>query len=193
MIYRIHNNDDEFMFMQFDMDELSKQVDRNIAYAIDATPKQFKDKWESFDVNFINDDAHNDDTKHLNRNKDIPDIYANDGHLFLSQKAKDTLELPLRDRGEFLPMRGQCQWMFNPLRLIEVTTNSVMDELLRLPRHIEFDREELIFRTPFDDYIGIYCNDEFVKLCVDNDLKGIVFDSELHHWTYDNYKNRVKQ
>ncbi|GAA6145144.1 hypothetical protein NBRC116585_12620 [Thalassolituus maritimus] len=42
-----------------------------------------------------------------------------------------------------------------------------------------FDTEDLIFKTDFDDYFGVYCNDVFTGIVIHDELFGLIVTEDL--------------
>ncbi|WP_444995537.1 hypothetical protein [Aliikangiella sp. IMCC44359] len=115
----------------------------------------------------------------------IPDLSVREGRLFLTDKAYDVLEPLIKNDGEFLSVtyENKIGYFFIPLRVVDVdlkiTMKNEWDEITNLGFIEEDTKEYNIFRTEYDVYYRLYCQ-EAVKEVIENaGLTGLYITTDL--------------
>jgi len=127
----------------------------------------------------------------------LPDV-TNWGrnHLVFNQKAYDVIYKHLKPFGEFLPVscEGNDYYLFN---ILQTTDDDLIDQdnseknIMAMDgmdmqmgiKKLKFKENKLkdilIFKTDFDEYVGIFCNSYFKQLIEGANLEGIIFRKNL--------------
>ncbi|GAB2196146.1 hypothetical protein [Sessilibacter sp. MAH4] len=187
MLYSIYNNGKKYGYLGFDWKQIISEFGESMDTRFDVNefPRSYKSLWKTpIRVSF-------DDCEGLNGSA-IPDIAEHQGRLFLNTKAYDALYDLLKNDGEFLPVVYELGegFMFNPLSL----ANSQSDLDLKLcvknewgdVENITFNEDNVkrftIFKTEYDRYYSVYCQD-CVKTAVEQSgLKGVIFTPDLGNY-----------
>ncbi|MES2826416.1 MAG: response regulator receiver protein [Pseudomonadota bacterium] len=110
----------------------------------------------------------------------IPDI-ANwiGATLLLSPKAYRYLGDLLSPFGEFLPIQIESETfqIFNCLTVAEI--NSVPGDSEKFSFNEDSIGDKLIFKTPYQHCLDIYCTARFQEAVESFDLKGVIFDKNI--------------
>ena len=183
-LYSIFSDLENYAFIGFDRDEIRSKFGRNPKTHIDlsAKPRSYKNNWQRITVNL------SENSEGLTGSK-IPDIMPFKGKLFLSKKAFETLHDLLKNDGEFLEVTYEKGdgYIFNPLSIAETVDGlnealSLKDELGEL-KSMAFHEDQvkvyMIFKTAFDSYLSLTCQ-EAVKETIENaGLEGVYFTKDL--------------
>ncbi len=184
MYYSIHNDRTHFAALGFDWKQIVALLGdaMDTRFDVNQTPRPYSELWkDEITVTFSNVGGLTGSA--------IPDIAEHQGRLFISAKAYGVLYSLLKDDGEFLPVTcadGNC-YMFNPLRLAEELgalneAHCVKNEWDEV-EHIAFHEDKLTsvtaFRTEFDDYLSLFCNEELKQTIKQHKLTGVTFDANL--------------
>ena len=188
-IYRLHTDHENFLYFDCTPYELRAKMGRDFRYFINRTPKA-QTNWIKPNAVFRQD---NQSPKATN----LPDISSWVGsHPVFNQKAYYALAKPLKNYGEFLPVNveGNTYYIFNILNVLdesfidldksEQEFETIDGETMRTGLHkLQFKEnllnDTLVFKTAYDDYINVFCNDKFKQLVEEADLKGIIFKLDL--------------
>ncbi|WP_444996423.1 hypothetical protein [Aliikangiella sp. IMCC44359] len=115
----------------------------------------------------------------------IPDLSVLEGRLFLSEKAYAVLESLIKNDGEFLPVihENGSGYFFTPLQVAEpnkeVTFKNEWDEILSIG-FIESDvKEYAVFRTDYDFYFHLYCQENIKQAIEKSRLTGLYITTDL--------------
>lgn len=140
-----------------------------------------KSWWTTPETEFLKNNA--------NSNAEIPDISRwVDSTLLLSPKAYRLLGDTLQSSGEFLPVSidDDVFYIFNCFVVGEAdekkSTFDHQGEMQLGLNHLEFlddAASNLIFKTPLESCLTLYCTNEFKEIIESFDLKGINFDTNL--------------
>ena len=166
------------------LDELSlcAHLGDEVLFHTDPSPVSYKDNWKTVNIDFRNFSGGK-------KKKPVPDIINDYGKLFLNEKSYQLLLPLLSQSGEFLSVIYQNEpgYIFNPLKVADEVEG--VDEKLSIKNNYSeieslFFREENvkhfpIFKTQFDSYIGIYCNQKFRDIVEKNNLQGLNFREDL--------------
>jgi hypothetical protein len=123
-------------------------------------------------------------------NLPIPDVSLwSSGSLLFSDHAKNTVEKHIGSMGEFLPVQSEngLVWIFNCLTVVnadeERSSREEIDGQAISVSQISFHEEDvtknLIFKSAFDGCTTVYCNEDFHRLIIQMNLKGINFNENL--------------
>jgi len=181
MIYVIHPDYQHYKSFVFDSKLVRKALGSETQFHFSRLPITYREGWKSFDISFEN----------LGRSKKIvmPDIMIRNGRLFFSANAHDVLAPAIDEYGEFLPItyNGTSGFLFNVLSVADdvdavdqkLSTKNEFGEV----QSLYFDETRLknrsLFKTAFDNYLGIYCDGNLKKIIEDNQLKGIIFSNDI--------------
>ncbi|SIS63998.1 hypothetical protein SAMN05421686_10346 [Thalassolituus maritimus] len=95
---------------------------------------------------------------------------------------KDVLE----PHGELLPVVYSSEneapkegAIFNPLKVVPTNERTSTKDSFGEVASLFFDTEEVIFKTDFDDYFGLYCSNEFQRFIKANELTGLEMRENL--------------
>jgi len=191
-IYRISTNIDNMMFFHITQKELESKSGVDPEYHAGSQPKP-QTGWQKVNASFVLPI----DYKKSNPIPFLPDVtHWGHNHLVFNQKAYDLVSEHLNPFGEFLPVvcEGYDYYLFNILQIADDNlidqTNSeknmmTMDGItmqmgikkLKFKEHKL--KDTLVFKTNYDEYVGIFCNNKFKQLVEDANLKGIVFKLDL--------------
>lgn len=115
----------------------------------------------------------------------IPDLSVREGRLFLSEKAYKALIFLINNHGEFLPViYGESNgYFFTPLKVAEpdnkVTFMNDHEELGSIGFIEDEVKDYAIFRTEYDVYHHLYCQQK-VKDAIENaGLTGLYITTDL--------------
>ena len=107
--------------------------------------------------------------------------------MFFSQRAYKALHSIVDPCGEFLPItyNQESGYLFNTLTL----SDSALDMSLCQKNEwgeitwIAFDEDKLqghpLFRTEYDNYMSVFCNEAFKQACEEAKLEGLIFSQDL--------------
>ena len=184
MHYSIHNDRTHFATLGFDWKQIVAVFGDSMdtRFDVNQTPRSYAESWNpEITVSFSNAGGLTGSA--------VPDIAEHQGRLFVSAKAYDVLYPLLKNDGEFLPVT--CAdgngYMFNPLRLAEelgalneaYCVKNEWDEV----EHIAFHEDKLTsvtaFRTEFDDYLSLFCNEKLKQAVEQHQLTGVTFNASL--------------
>lgn len=184
-VYRIRANHDNFMTLSIKLDELYAKMGEDFLYHIDRTPQK-QDNWVKPDATFRK-------PKDFPKADNIPDLtdWVN-SHLVLNQSAYDALASHMEGYGEFLPVscEGKSYYIFNVLKLVDESAIDLVNSEREIEGGIQVGlnklkfkesllKDTLLFKTEFDTYLNIFCDEKFKKLVDDADLQGIIFKPDL--------------
>ena len=176
MLYRLNSDGNDFLHLVYDDAEVIEKLGEDNLIQIECDVRAYSPVWKKLNVSF-------EAAMGGKRSGPIPDLQVHSGHLFLSAEARAALAGVLENVGEILPVTycGKEGAIFNPLSVLEASHKSSTKNSYGDVTSLFFDSEKLIFKTPFDDYFGVYCSDEFKNLVEAAALTGIVFEKDLSH------------
>jgi len=191
-IYRINTNIDNMMFFHISQEELEAKSGVDSEYHAGSQPKP-QTGWQKVNAAFVLPI----DYKKSNRIPLLPDV-TNWGHnhLVFNQKAYDLVSEHLNPFGEFLPVicEGNDYYLFN---ILQIADDDLIDQanseknMMTMDgttiqmgiKKLKFNEDKIkstwIFKTDFDEYVGIFCNNDFKKIIEGAKLKGIEFKENL--------------
>lgn len=181
-IYRIHPDRLVYQLLSISADEVEEKLGEESLFHMDHRPKPYADCWKTLEVSFY--DSTSGKKKLL-----LPDITIDHGRLFLNQKSCDALFKLIENDAELLPVKysGKNGVIVNPLKIAEnfEALNqkcSIKNEWGDL-QALDFYEDKLtgtcIFRSKYEGYFGIFCNEDFKSAVESQDLKGITFGEDL--------------
>lgn len=181
MIYVIHPNVRQYQCFVLNSKEARNKLGKDTLFHFDQRPQRYADIWQTMAIEFAKLSG--------GKKGDIPDITLRNGRLFLSEHAHSALQKLLTPCGEFLPVtfKGGTGYLFNVLTLAEsvdgldtkLSTKNEYRELQSLAFHESKVESFAVFRTAFDNYMGVYCNQGFQKAVQAAGLTGITFGEDL--------------
>lgn len=179
MLYRMKSDDAHYLMLTYSDEYMLEAVRANVeenkpGIIADPSPHILLPDWQQTEVLFV------DGYPEFKFNKVAPDISYTTGRLFLNQRALDALK-PFLEKGEILPVlyeSGTKGYIFNPLDIVKASKHSTKNEFGDIT-HISFNEEHTLFKTDFDGYNGVFC-DQAVRDTIEKaGLKGLVFDVDL--------------
>lgn len=181
-IYRIHPDHLVYQLLSLPADEVEEKLGEESMFHFDRRPKPYANEWKVLDVTFYGIGSRK--SKLL-----IPDITIEGGRLFLNQTACNSLRKLIEMDGEILPIRYDDKdgFIVNPLKVAEEiqafdqkhSIRNESGELDALTFHENKLTDTCIFRSKFDTYLGVFCNEEFKDTVESLGLKGINFSEDL--------------
>lgn len=184
MLYSIYADTKSYLYIGYDGNQMNDLLGDEYRFDIDRTVKPYSQVWKMpITVNFGNEGM---------KGTLMPDISADQGRLFLSQKAYDVLHDLLKNDGEFLPVEYENGkgFMFNPLSLAESVDG--LDKKLSVKNewgdveNVAFDEDKVqgfnIFKTDFDTYYSVYCQERVKDAVEQAGLKGVIFTPDLGNY-----------
>ena len=178
-MYRILTNDIDYLSLIYDDEEVIEKLGEENLIQIECDPREYAPIWQKLSVRFESALGGKSD-------KPIPDLQVHSGHLFLSAKALEALKVILEPYGELLPVVYSSDneapkegAIFNPLKTVSANERTSTKDSFGEVASLFFDTEEVIFKTDFDDYFGVFCNEEFRQRVIDVALSGGCFRNDL--------------
>lgn len=174
MLYRILPDHANYLMQTFSEDYMLESITMEKGVVADPRPHVFGSEWKEIEILFA--DAYPENKKQ----KVIPDITIEGGRLILTEQAANTLE-PFLSDGELLPVNyNDKKWyIFNPLKIIEPNTLLSTRDQFGDVTSLVFDKEEFLFKSEYEGYSGVFCNQEFKDAVIKNGLKGVGFNVDL--------------
>lgn len=179
MIYSIHPDVEHYLSFAINADEAESALGEETEFHFDERPLSWAAQWQPMELDFYSAIG--------KKVSELPDISQTNGRLFLSDKAFQALKSVLEPFGEFLPITYQGNQGF--LFTIFETADAALDKQLCTKNEwgditwIAFDTEKLsqapIFRTEYDDYQSVFCQDEFRQVYEEAELTGLIFTEDL--------------
>lgn len=175
---------ENYAYIGFDREEIEEKFGSDIRTHIDMScqPRSYLSSWKIITVSLSAEEGGITGDK-------TADIMQFKGKLFLSQKSYDLLSPVLKNDGEFLPVEYEKGrgYIFNPLSLAESVNglNKVKSEKKgkRDIINMEFYEDRLsnfgVFKTEFDNYISVICNDRVKEIAQNEGLGGVEFSEDL--------------
>ena len=175
LIYRIHPNIKHFLMLHLDGDKARAALGEDTDFYMDERPIPYAVDWQVMEVDF--QDAYGAGEKLY------PDISANVGKLFLSERAYATFKDLLAGLGEFLPVRyaDQKGYVFNCLKTVSAVGElSVHDPLNdRFSAAFDNSADGVVLYKSDTDLNGHFCSEVFRKVVLENGLTGVCFSEDL--------------
>ncbi|WP_444932500.1 hypothetical protein [Microbulbifer sp. JTAC008] len=141
-------------------------------FVFDGTPRE--EIWKKFTASLFNNEEIATDLGEWQRN------------ICFNLKAYNALHLNLDRYGEFLPidLSGETWFIFNITHSIEADVTKSSKEIIdgkesSYVKEISFNPspDDLIFKTSYDGFMGIYCQKGFIDLI--NGHSGLEFNEDL--------------
>lgn len=174
MLYRILASHREFLMMSFSNKYMLESLKTGKAIANDPSPVRYSNGWIAPSVAFV------DGLPEYKNEKAMADILYDMGHLFLTSQAADVLKVFLND-GELLPVYygSEKGYFFNPLKILEANDVLSLRDQYGDVTSLVFDEEAPLFKTEYDGYNGLFCNQEFKDTVEKSGFRGAVFSVNL--------------
>ncbi|WP_062267107.1 hypothetical protein [Endozoicomonas arenosclerae] len=179
MIYSLRPDVKNFLWFNIDSKESRRALGDDTLFHMDESPISYLECWQTMEIEFYSSSA--------GKVSDLPDISQRYGRLFINQKGHAAL-LPLIDScGEFLPVTYNKEhgYIFNVLTLADdaLDLNLCKKNEWGEIDWIAFNEQKLqgfpLFRVEFDNYMGVFCNEQFKQVCEDTGLQGLRFSHDL--------------
>lgn len=181
MSYVMHPDVKNFLCYVLDSKETRKKLGRDTMFHFDQSPKSYSDIWQPLEITFAKLSG--------GKKGDMPDLMIRNGRLFLNNKAYDALRELLKSHGEFLTVTygDESGYLFNILTLADdvdglddkLSTKNEFNELQSLAFHEDKVKNLSVFRTAFDDFMGVYCNEATKQAIESAGLNGVTFSPDL--------------
>ncbi|MFC1750818.1 hypothetical protein ACFL2V_18660 [Pseudomonadota bacterium] len=181
-IYRIHPDRFNFQLITISSGEILGKLGEEYPFHIDPTPKSYAAVWNPLVVEYY-------DSSENKTPAQIPDITIDSGRLYLSEEAYEGLADILSPFGEFLPILvlQKNAYVFNPLKIAEdiggvntkLSFKNDWGDLESLAFHDDKVKEFVVFRSEFDGYMGLFCQEAFKLKIEALGLQGIIFSKDL--------------
>lgn len=184
-IYQIKGALKEYKTLELNGLDIAQSLGRMDELAVlnnfTASNTSLTDIWEQMTTTFYAESSTADQ---------LPDIIVWAGSaLVMSKEAYNKLKQYISDDGEFLPVNvdGELYFIFNCLQYAkedpDQTISEYIDgELVGLEK-LAFDEEDIssriLFKSKRQGGSVLYCTSNFKGLCLEFDLKGLIFDEEL--------------
>lgn len=181
-IHRI-NTDDRYPFFAISSTDIRKKMGDDCIFHMSSVPKRYACEWkEPVLLEF-------DPPEHAEIEA-LPDLVEDNGRLFLSERAHNALRPVIKQDGEFLPIvfEGGTGYIFNPLKVAEefgavdesLTSKNEFGEIQSLVVLEEkVPANTGLFKTEADNYIGLFCTDQFKEKVEESELVGVYFHPDL--------------
>ncbi|WP_308363654.1 MULTISPECIES: hypothetical protein [unclassified Microbulbifer] len=182
--YRIKPDLDTYGWFELDMQKVLSALGRKTFSKFTETDASIADKWEDFEARLEPPDGEVVVSVR-------PDLTTWGGgcHLVLNEKAFDVLGSLLAPYGEFLsaPFEGEEYRIFN-CRTTKPADESksqkkLVDGLQEGLISLDFDPADIadtpVFKTDYDLFISLYCDERFKRLVEKNSLTGITLREDL--------------
>ena len=183
-LYSLYADTENYRSLGFDRHQCREVFGEDIQNQFDVNfeAKPYTSVWQPLNVSFA------DDGSGLSGDL-IPDISERDGRLFLSPKAYDILKDLIYNDGEFLRVTyedGEA-YMFNPLSLAEsvdgldqkLSIKSEWGDIENTAFHEDRVKGFNVFRSKFDNYRSIYCQESVKSIIEEHKLNGLIFTRDL--------------
>lgn len=178
-LYRISTNGLDYLSLMYDDEEVIEKLGEDNLIQIECDPREYAPIWQTLSVRF-------EPALGGKSDKPIPDLQMHSGHLFLSERALKSLRDILEPHGELLPVVYSSDneapkegAIFNPLKVVSANERTSTKDSFGEVASLFFDTEEVIFKTDFDDYFGVYCSNEFQRFIEANELTGMELRENL--------------
>lgn len=179
MIYIVHPDYRNYKSFVFDHKAVRRALGSDTQFHFARAPQRYRANWHPFEISF----------ESLASSKgSLPDIMVRNGRLFLSETATLVLHELIASQGELLPVdyQGQNGMLFNILATaedvdgvdVQLSLKNEFGEVVALEFREGNLKELDIFRTSFDNYIGVYCSERFKSTVESAGLKGLIFSSD---------------
>ncbi len=179
MLYRLNTNDIDYLSLIYDDEEVIEKLGEENLIQIECDPREYAPIWRKLSVRF-------EPALGGKSDKPIPDLQVHSGHLFLSERALKSLKDVLEPYGELLPVVYSSDneapkegAIFNPLKVVSANERTSTKDSFGEVASLFFDTEEVIFKTDFDDYFGVFGNELFEGIVTSDGLSGLIVTKDL--------------
>jgi hypothetical protein len=190
-VYQLRKPTNAYDVINLDIMEMSKQIVKNsnkpmsdniIQIVMNDVPKGKATLSELSPNGF--------ECKHEPRaKKQNYDVNLYGSFLVLNESAYNCLSNSLSEFGEFVDLKTNDDklYLFNPLMFaqedLSLTERAYLDGFEDGLKSLVFDDEDiskkLIFKSKMQSGLSLYCTDDFKRLVNDNNLTGLVFNTDL--------------
>ena len=179
MLYRLNSNDIDYLSLIYDDEEVIEKLGEENLIQIECDPREYAPIWQKLSVRF-------EPALGGKCDKPIPDLQVHSGHLFLSERALNSLKDVFEPYGELLPVVYSSDneapkegAIFNPLVVVSANERTSTKDSFGEVASLFFDTEDLIFKTDFDDYFGVFGNEVFKGIVTSSELSGLIATKDL--------------
>ncbi|MBB3062811.1 hypothetical protein [Microbulbifer rhizosphaerae] len=182
--YRIKADKDTYGWFELDMDKVLRALGRKTFSNFTKTDASIIDKWEDFDARFDPPDGE----VVVSARPDITS-WGSTCRLVLNEKAFGVLKRLLSPYGEFLitPCEGQRYRIFNCRTTKPADESKSQKEMMNGLQtgliNLDFDPTDIagapVFKTDYDLFGSLYCDEQFKSLVEENSLTGITLREDL--------------
>ncbi|WP_149981633.1 hypothetical protein [Pseudoalteromonas rhizosphaerae] len=190
-VYQLRKPTNTYDVIDLDIMEMAKQIVKNANEPMsDAIIRTVMSDVPQGNVTLTALSPRGFTCKHLERaKKQNYDINLYSSFLVLNKTAYTYLSAPLSEFGEFINLKtdGDKLYLFNPLTFaqedLSLTEKAYLDGYEDELKSLAFDKEDvrnkLIFKSKLQSGLSLYCTDDFKELVNDNNLSGLVFNTDL--------------
>lgn len=178
MIYSIHPDIENRLCYNIESNAARKALGKNTQFHFDESPTSYLDNWQPLEIEFY--------SSAQKKVKALPDISPRYGRLYLNQKAYQALSHKISSYGEFLPItsQGETGYLFTIMALADEALDSDLCQKNEWGEitWLAFKEDKIdtaLFRTEYDDYMSVFCTQEFKDTCEQSELQGLVFTENL--------------
>ena len=181
-IYRVHPDIDNYQILSISTDEVLNKLGDKYPFHIDPSPHSYSAIWRTLDINFHAAIS-------TLEAQGIPNVSVDKGRLFTNESAFKLIETLISNKDEALLVNYDSQpgYIINVRLLAEdylgVDTNRCKKNIYGDLESIGFIESKMkeahLFRTEYDDFMGLYCSEEFKTIIEENNLSGITFSPDL--------------
>ncbi|WP_062262465.1 hypothetical protein [Endozoicomonas arenosclerae] len=179
MIYSLRPDVKKFLWFNIDSKESRRALGDDTLFHMDESPVSYLKNWQTMEIEFY--------SSSVGKVSAIPDISQRHGRLFISQEAHAKLQPLIHSCGEFLPVTYNQEhgYIFNVLTLSDdaLDLNLCKKNEWGEIEWIAFDEQKLpgfpLFRIEYDNYMAVFCNEQFKQACEDAGLQGVRFSQDL--------------
>lgn len=181
MIHVIHPNARQYMTYVLESKEARRKLGQDTTFHFDQRPVSWQAQWQPMEISFAKAAGV--------KKAAMPDVMIRNGRLFLNEKARSALDTLLAPCGEWLPVTygNDTGYLFNVRALADdvdgldsrLCSKNSFGELQSLGFVEDKGKSFAIFRTAYDDFMGVYCNDCFRQAVEDAGLNGVTFSADL--------------
>jgi hypothetical protein len=181
MIHVVHPDVRRYQTYVLDGKEIRNKLGADTMFHFDQRPIPYAGHWQPMEISFAQVGSA--------KTAALPDLMIRHGRLFLNLRARDALQGLLDACGEWLPVTyGDAQgYLFNVLAVVDelggldrkLCIKNSYGDVQSLGFHEDLVKPFVVFRTAYDAYTGVYCQEEFRHAVAAAGLAGVTFSIDL--------------
>lgn len=182
--YRLKALKNQYGWFEFNYDKMLKALGRKTFSSFARKNISLKDVWVDFEARIDPPDGEFT----VETPPDLT-LWGSKPVLVINQRAFDALEPVLKGYGEFLPApcNGEPYWLFNsltPKSADSTTSEAIVEDAMQVGlKSLNFSEATIagapLFKTDFDLFTSLFCDEYFKKLVESNNLQGLEFRTDL--------------